>query len=121
MKAYVELITAIVILVGTLIGLNKGGVIEVPVINQVPAMQNGGGGGGNTVPTQPIKVAVPDVRGLSLQEAQNTIADRGLRIQRIGSTAIQLCEYESGMVETTLPPAGTEIAEGEGVILYICG
>jgi len=131
MKTYIEFLTAIVILVialMSLMGLNKTGVIEVPVINQIPALQNddsggggGGGGGGNGVPPEPIKVAVPDVRGLSLEEAQDTIADRGLRVQRIESRAIQLCQNEPGMVEETLPPAGTEITEGGGVTLYVCG
>jgi PASTA domain-containing protein len=115
-KPFIELLTALVLLAAALIGLNKAGVVEVPVVNEVPIFQPD-----DDFPTPPIKVAVPDVRGLSLQEAQDTLAERGLGVQGIESRPIQLCQYEQGMVEDTLPPAGVEISEGEDVILYVCG
>lgn len=121
MKVFLELLTAFVILATALIGLNKTGVVEVPVIDDVPPLQHGGGGGEIDIPDEPVRVAVPDVRGDSLEEARDTLEERGLEVQRVDSIPIQLCDYETGTIERTLPPAGTEIPQGSGVIVYVCG
>lgn len=122
MKEFLGLLAALVALATALIGLNKAGVIDVPVVNQVPALDNdGGGGGGNNFPTLPKQVAVPEVRGLSLKDAQARLSDRGFTVKSVQSIAIELCEYEQGAVENTLPPPGQQMNEGGGVVVYVCG
>lgn len=122
-KEIIALITALVVLATAALGLlNKTGVVEVPVISQVPIFQNdgdgggdGGGGGGGIV-----TVAVPDVRGMTVDEASATLTEAGFHVERVDSIAIELCDQQ-GLIEGSLPPAGAQWPKGEGVTLTRCG
>ena len=61
---------------------------------------------------QNIDRAVPDVEGMSLSEAQRSLAGTGFGCRVIGS---------GGEVSAQLPSAGSEIAAGSEVILYAGG
>jgi hypothetical protein len=115
-----KLLAAIAALATALITLNKTGVVDVPLVNEVPAFQNSPAPDVDFPPPS-TKVAVPDVRGLTVEEAQQQIEDRGLVVRSISSIAVELCDYGEGMVESSLPPEGWEVGEGEGVTLYVCG
>src|SRR5688572_353844 len=98
LKAVIELLVAIVVLVTALIGLNKADVIEVPVINEIPAFQPDGGNGGTdnggeiVPPPEPTLVAVPDVRGLSVEEAAAKVEESGLVV--VAKDPVQVCQFE---------------------------
>jgi hypothetical protein len=107
--------------------LDKTGAVNVPIINLQPSGGGGGGGGdggnggdGVTPPPPPTTVAVPDVTGLAEQDAKGRLDDVGLSGFRANTTPPQLCSQDSGEVESTLPPAGFEVAEDSQVGLVVC-
>ena len=113
-KEIIALITALVVLSTAVLGLlNKTGVVEVPVISQVPIFQNdgdgrGGGGGGGVV-----TVAVPDVRGMTVDEASAALTEAGFRVERVDSIAIELCDRTGFGGELPTPGRGA-MAQGRG-------
>jgi hypothetical protein len=106
------------------VALDKTGAVNVPIINLQPSGGGGNGADGDgvpppTIPTTP-KVAVPDVTGLTEQDAMDALANAGLSGFRAITTPAQLCTHESGEVESTQPPAGFEKPEGTQVGLVVC-
>jgi beta-lactam-binding protein with PASTA domain len=126
LAAVIGLATAVLVLLGT---LNKSGTVEVPVIREVSILQPSDGGTTTeptpTEPTEPTieTVSVPDVVGDSREDAEKKLAEEGLLVQGVDPRAPELCQAEghgSGTVVATLPPAGAELSEGEGVRLTVC-
>jgi beta-lactam-binding protein with PASTA domain len=109
-----------------LAALNKSGAVEVPVIREVSVLQPSDSDSNSPTPrpttiepTEPSTetVLVPDVVGLSQEEAENKLVEANLEAS-VEPVATALCEHESGEVERTLPPVGTEVSET--VVLYVC-
>jgi PASTA domain len=125
MRDSIKLLTEIVGLAAAVIvllaALNKTGTVEVPVIRDIPALQPPPPSPEPT-PTEPTTetVLVPDVVGVSQQDAETKLDEVGLEIQGVDKEATELCEHESGVVEATLPPAGASVSQGSGVRLTVC-
>jgi hypothetical protein len=123
MKATIELLTAVVVLTTALVGLNKAGIATVPLVNQVTIFQSGGNPPivfpPSPGPTQSTKIAVPDVRGLLLQEARERIDEEGFNIVE-RPRSVKNCDFEAGRVDDTNPPAGVMSNEGGPVTVYVC-
>jgi serine/threonine-protein kinase len=62
------------------------------------------------------KAKIPDVTGQSLEEAQSRLADEGFdfRVSQEASDTV-----DQGKVTRTNPPAGTELAKGSPVTLFV--
>jgi beta-lactam-binding protein with PASTA domain len=96
------------------------------MIREVSVLQpSDGDGNGPTPPptttetTEPTTetASVPDVVGLSQEDAEDKLAEENLEARSVELVATEFCEHESGEVERTLPPAGTEVSEG--VVLFV--
>ena len=107
--------------------LDKTGAVNVPIINLQPPSGDGGGGGGGgsdgdgvTYPPTPQSVEVPDVTGLTEEDAKAKLAEVGLSGFKSDTTPTELCSHGSGEVESTLPPAGFQQRKGTQVGLVVC-
>jgi hypothetical protein len=132
MKEYIELLAAIIGLATAVIValgvLNRTGTADVPVIREIrvfqpppppPSPEPQPPGQITTEPTTET-VTVPNVVGLSQQDAETRLGEVGLDVQGVDFRAKALCRYDSGFVEETLPPAGVEVSESGRVRFTVC-
>ena len=125
MKDSIKLLTEIIALAAAVIvllaALNKTGTVEVPVVRDIHVLQPPPPSPEPTTTLTTTKtVAVPDVVGLSQQDAEDALNNAGLEVQGVDTRTTELCEHESGAVEATFPPAGTSLSEGSEVRLTVC-
>ncbi len=122
MKEFIGLLTAIVVLATALISLNKTGVIgggdDSPSTPVSPSGGDGSNGGVVNPPPPSTKIKVPELRGMTQQQAQEKLAEVGLSVQSI--EPIRPCRYEPGVVEQSGPPTGWEMTKGDDVVLFVC-
>lgn len=123
MKEFIGLLTAIVVLITALISLSRTGVIggdngspNTPI--RPGDVDTGGDGDGIEIPPPSTRVKVPELRGTSVQQAQEKLAAVGLKVQSV--EPIGVCRYEPGIVEQTGPPTGWELTKGDDVVLFVC-
>jgi serine/threonine-protein kinase len=76
-------------------------------------LASGGGGGSSSVGT---RYAVPDVRGLTSQQAGQKITANHLRPHFLGESSTTV---PKGQVISTRPAAGTEVAAGSTVTVFV--
>jgi len=68
--------------------------------------------------TGPAELTVPDVKGLTQEEAIKELTDKGLVVQRVDPDNSQP-DVEKGLATGTTPAAGEQVASGTPVVLLI--
>lgn len=75
------------------------------------------GGTEIAVATQPVKILVPDLIGLKVEEARRLLAERGLSIGQIEEVAMP--ERNPGIIIGQIPESGQEVSAGQTINLQI--
>jgi len=70
------------------------------------------------LPRGPVVVNVPDVRGLTLNQAQSELSDAGLAVAALTDEAFDE-EIPVGLVVGTTPEAGLEVVEGTDITIVV--
>jgi hypothetical protein len=128
MKGYIELLAALIGLAAAVIallgGLNRNGTVDVPVIREIRIFQPPPPPPTPEPPPEPTpttdgnKIPVPDVVGMSQEDAEKKIHEVGLN-DIVEFEKKPLCT-DSGVVEATNPPVGFGVSEGATVTLLVC-